>query len=95
MKHTRIEKRPLLTKTIHRNRRTKKLCAPGDEEAEALVVPTKRVRFVDGRLYGVCEHTHVVDGHVINLLGDHVVRLAPRTGEPMPAPLFDAADRGV
>ena len=39
------------TKTIYRNARTKRPCRADDPEAEALVVPTKRVRRVGHHLY--------------------------------------------
>ena len=83
-------------KTIYRNRRTKRLCRRSDPEAEALVVPAKRVRLVGGRLYHfeMGKHYTVEHGQPYELIRDGgqllAVPLKPVLWRELePAPLFE------
>ncbi len=84
------------TKTLYRNARTKRLCRRDDPEAEALEVPTKRLRLVAGRLYRfeAGRRYAVEQGRPYELVRAddgalHALRLKPvRPGTPEESPLF-------
>ena len=84
------------TKTLYRNARTKRLCRRDDPEAEALEVPTKRLRLVAGLFYrfGAGRRYTVEQGQPYELVRAddgplHALRLKPvRLRTPEPIPLF-------
>ncbi len=84
------------TKTLYRNARTKRLCRRDDPEAEALEVPTKRLRLVAGLFYRfeAGRRYTVEQGRPYELVRAdggslHALRLKPvRLRAPEPIPLF-------
>ncbi len=84
------------TKTLYRNARTKRLCRRGDPEAEALEVPTKRLRLISGLFYRfeAARRYTVEQGQPYELVRAddgalHALRLKPvRLRTPEPIPLF-------
>ena len=66
------------------------MCTEGDDQAEVLMVPTKRTRVIDGRLYTISKFTQIVNDRAYELIDGRIMNLLPH-GKPKATPLFDQA----